>query len=60
MGLDSSSMQQRFTDAVTVSDVAVGAYLLYIPAFLPQVRQSNKHMHTSCMNWTQKHAAALH
>jgi glutathione S-transferase len=24
-------------DAFSVSDVAVGAYLLYIPAFLPQV-----------------------
>jgi hypothetical protein len=30
-------MQQRCIDTVTVFDVAVEAYLLYMPAFLPQV-----------------------
>ncbi|KXZ43038.1 hypothetical protein GPECTOR_106g132 [Gonium pectorale] len=37
--LDALLAKQQFIegDAFSVSDVAVGAYLLYIPAFLPQV-----------------------
>lgn len=37
--LDQLLAKQPFIegDSFSVSDVAVGAYLLYIPAFLPQV-----------------------
>jgi glutathione S-transferase len=40
-------------DAFSVSDVAVGAYLLYIPAFLPQVRLQQQQQRGSyvCVCW---------